>query len=110
MIKSLIELENESKQYDKQKRHHQKASNAKVEGIHNLEYKTKQRIIALFKGYKVRRVLKYDMEIIQYITDIKALQRLMENDKDNETEISHNLRMKKHLFHHTLKSKIKLHK
>ena len=110
LVKSMIELENESKQYEKKRRHGQKASSGKGEGLQSLKSKTKQRIIALFKGYKVRRVLKYDTEIIEYINDIKALQSSMENDKENGTEIRHNLRMKKHLFHHTLKSKIKLHK
>ena len=37
LVKSLIELENEGKQYDKQKRHNQKASGAKAEGLHSFK-------------------------------------------------------------------------
>ena len=73
--------------------------------------RTKQKMIAILKGYKVRKALKFDAEILNYIGEIRLLEReLSSQSKDTQNEIKHSLSMKKHLFHHTLKQKIKLQK
>lgn len=68
-------------------------------------------IIAILKGYKVRKVFRFDPEVISYMKEIKALEDdLKDTSKLNWTEINHTLKMKKHLLHHTMKQKIKLKK
>ena len=41
--------------------------------------KTNEKIIALLKGYKVRRALKYDLEVLRYIEEIRLLERELDD-------------------------------
>ena len=55
--------------------------------------------MALIKGYKTRKILKQNQEILEYIQEIKELSR---DTDDFETQIK--LKTKKHIFIHTLNS------
>lgn len=62
----------------------------------------------------MRKALHKDIEVIRYIDEIRLLKRELDEagalHDDSKMELGHNLKMKKHLLHHTLKSKIKLNK
>jgi len=55
--------------------------------------------MALIRGYKTRKILKNNQEILEYIQEIKELSK---DTDDFETQIK--LKTKKHIFIHTLSS------
>ena len=58
---------------------------------------------ALIKGYKTRKLLKSNEEILTYLSQIKELQEHQDNENENEFENSIKLKLKKHIFIHTVK-------
>lgn len=67
------------------------------------------KIVALLKGYKTRRLLKLNEEVLSYISQIKELQESLLNNK-NDFETSIKLKTKKHIFIHTLNAMCRLQK
>ena len=67
------------------------------------------KIIALLKGYKTRKLIRKNEEIISYILQIRNLQEQESIDKGN-FEVQTNLKTKKHIFIHTLNSLSRLKK
>ena len=116
LISRLMELETEDLTVERSKQKQRgskidKKSREKQMMIGGMTYRQREKIVALLKGYKVRRAFNFDQEVTTYIQEIKMLQNdLKDRTRYNWSEIAHSLKMKKHLLHHTLKQKIKLKK